>query len=428
MKEPNRTLAPKHGEPSRLVLDEPEVVVFDNGIKAYLIKTGEEKITRLDIVIKAGFAFQENKLVANSTAKLLKEGTKNFSSEQIARKFDKCGAHFETSVSKDSANLTLYSLTKHLEELLPIMGEMLTNAKFDEEELNIHIDRKRQEFLVNSEKVRYRAMLEFNQMVFGKNTAYGQILELDDFDKLNKKNLSDFYGSQYKPNNAYIILSGMVDDGLIKLANKYLGNEWHKVGINHRNIIFTENHIEKEKFIPKQGAMQSAIRIGRPIIGKIHPDYNKFILLNTVLGGYFGSRLMSNLREDKGYTYGINASVANYLHGAYFSISTEVNAESTRASLQEINGELNLLKEKRIGKDELQLVKNYIYGAFLRNFDGPFALADRFQSVNDFNLGFDFYRNSLDEIMSINASELQDTANQYLDEKEMITLVVGNTN
>lgn len=428
MNEPNRTKIPEHGKPGELVLNEPEVILLDNGIKTYMIKTGDEEITRIDIVVEAGTAFQKKRLVASSVGDLLKEGTENYSSEEIATRFDECGAYFETSTSKDSTILTLFTLSRHLPALLPMIGDMLTNAKFHAEELSIHIERKRQEYLVNSEKVKYMAMLEFNQLIFGENAAYGQILKHEDFDKVNHDDLVSFYHSRYNPDKAYIIISGLINDDILSLVNHNLGNGWRKGESSHQDIVFVGKHAEKQKFISKEGALQSAIRIGRPIVRKTHPDYNKFILLNTVLGGYFGSRLMSNLREDKGYTYGINSFLANYIHGGFFGIATEVNAKSTRLALNEIYHELKKIKEKKVGKQELQLVKNYIYGAFLRNFDGPFDLADRFQSIQGFGLQLDFYRKSLDEIMQITAGELQDTANQYLDEKDMVTLVVGNTN
>jgi predicted Zn-dependent peptidase len=162
------------------------------------------------------------------------------------------------------------------------------------------------------------------------------------------------------------------------------------------------------------------------MISKTHPDYNRFVLLNTILGGYFGSRLMSNLREDKGYTYGISSYISNYINGGFFSIATEVNANYTQAALDEIFLEINKLRTQAVGESELQLVKNYIYGTFLRNFDGPFALAERFRSARDFGLGFDYYKKSLDEILVVNPDDLIETAKKYLDPDYLIKLIVGS--
>jgi zinc protease len=422
----NRKATPAFGKPIQLLVKEPTFTLLNNGIETYCIDAGDEEVCRLDIIITAGSAYQNKSLVATSTGKLLKEGTEKLTSSAIAEKIDKRGAYLDVSVTKDTAVVTLYSLNKYLEELLPLLGDMLTNASFPDEELNIHIERRRQEFLTNYEKVKYRALLEFNKLVFGEQSAYGQHLRLEDFNFIERNDLLQFYRNNYIPESAYIIVSGKINDKLVGLIDKYVGNNWIAKGqTNPVKRNFAEPAVPEKKLFVKQGALQSAIRVGRPIISKTHPDYNAFILLNTILGGYFGSRLMSNLREDKGYTYGVSSFVANYINAGYFGISTEVNAKYTRAAVDEICIEMKKLREQKVGTEELQLVKNYIYGTFLRNFDGPFALAERFRSVKDFGLNFDFYKKSLDEILKINAEELIETANKYFNPDEMIQLVVG---
>ena len=426
---PDRKEIPKLGKPALLELKEPESIRLHNGVNAFVIDAGAEAVTRVDLVVQAGSVHQKKKLVANSVSHLLREGTKHFNSKQLAEKLDYYGAYFDVQAGKDTTTLTLFSLTKHLPELLPVMGEMLNEAVFPEEELNIHLERNRQEFLVNIEKVRYKASLEFNQLVFGKNTAYGQVLQLDDYERLNRDDLVDFYSTHFIPQKSYLILSGKVDDSVKKLADKYFGNGW-ATGSNlpGSDLNYATVDAGKEQFIEKKGSMQSAIRIGRQMVGKQHPDYNRFVLLNTILGGYFGSRLMSNLREDKGFTYGVSSFVANFLHNGYFSIATEVNAEHTEAALGEIYKEIKVLREKRLGEEELNLVKNYIYGTFLRNFDGPFALAERYKAVKDFGLGFAYYKKSLNEIMTIDSGQLMETANKYLQKEDLCQLVVGVMN
>lgn len=417
---------PPHGKTVLLSINDPVEITLDNGISAFLIEAGDEQVTRIDVIVKAGSAYQKKKLVASSAGRLLKEGTKNYSSSFIANQLDFYGSYLDTSVTKDSVSLTLYCVSKHLEKLLPIVSEMMKEALFEQSELDIHLGMQKQKFLVNREKVKYLAQLEFNRLVFGNNSAYGQVIEVEDFDKLKRDDLVNFYKNRYTAQNTYIIVSGSTNHKLPELLNNWFGNG---IGVSSHpagNIHHIGQNGTKEKFISKPGAMQSAIRIGRLMIGKVHPDYNRFLLLNTILGGYFGSRLMSNLREDKGFTYGISSFVLNFIHASAFSIATEVNANQTEAAIAEICKEMRLLREKKVGEKELKLVKNYIYGTFLRNFDGPFALSERFSSVKDFGLGFDFYRNSLKEILATTSHELQETANKYLNPHDMIRLVVGN--
>jgi predicted Zn-dependent peptidase len=422
----NRRLMPEHGKSVLLAIDDPVEIKLDNGMAAYLIEAGEEEVTRIDFIVKAGSAYQDKSLVAGNVCKLLKEGTKNYSSAQIANLFDYFGSYLSTSISKDKATITLYSLTKHLERLLPVVSDMLKEALFQTQEIDLHLHMQRQEFLVNREKVKYKAQFEFNRMVFGAGTAYGQIVELDDFDKVERDDLVRFFKTHYNVKNTYIVVSGKTNHKVPELLNKHFGSGLSQDVNKNDSIRFVGTNGIKEKFIEKPGAMQSAIRIGRPMINKTHPDYNRFILLNTILGGYFGSRLMSNLREDKGFTYGVSSFTLNFRHGAAFSIATQVNAKHTREAIDEICNEMKKLRQTKISSKEIKLVKNYIYGTFLRNFDGPFALSERFSSVKDFGLSFDYYRKSLEEILLITADDLIETANKYLNPDDMIKLVVGN--
>ena len=422
---PDRTRVPTNGKTIDLNLSDPESVRFDNGLEVFLIDEGDEEVTRIDVIFQAGSVYQNKRLIASGTGKLLKEGTQSYTSAEIAELFDYYGAYFDIHVTKDSSTLTLYTLTRHLDKLLPVISEMITEATFPEHELEIFLEQQKQEFLVNSEKVRYKAMLEFNKLVFGEGSAYGQVVELSDFDKLEQQDLTSFYRQRYTAENAYIIASGKADETVLNTLRQYLGNGlMHNPG-DQPPVNYVGKNGSKEKFVEKGGALQSAIRIGRMIMDKKHPDYNKFILLNTIFGGYFGSRLMSNLREDKGFTYGVNSYSHNYLKSSIFSINTEVNSSFTQAAIDEVFKEMELLRTELVSSEELDLVKNYIYGTFLRNFDGPFALADRFRAACDFGLGFEYYLRSLDVLMKITAEEILETAQKYFDPADMIKLVVG---
>jgi predicted Zn-dependent peptidase len=424
----DRKKIPVHGVPVQLSFNEPKKEMLDNGLEVHFINAGNENVLRIDIVINAGSVYQHKKLTATSVGKLIKEGVNGYNSSKIAAIIDYYGAYLDVSVTKDTSTITLYVLSKHLENLIPIVSMMLSESTFPQDELQIHIDRKRQEFLINCEKVRYKAMLEFNKLVFGENSAYGQVLDFDDFDLLERSDLVNFYQKNYHPENAYVVVSGRVTPKITKLLQKHLGEAWNPGKRDKINIPVNGISGIKDKYIEKPDALQSAIRIGRPIFSKKHPDYNKFLLLNTVLGGYFGSRLMSNLREDKGYTYGVHSSLTNYKHAGYFSVSTEVKTGATENAIVEIKYELHRLQTEMIQEEELERVQNYIYGTFLRTFDGPFALAERFKSAKDIGEGFSFYKKSLDEILQVTPATLLETAKSYLIPEEMITLVVGNLN
>ena len=422
----DRTKKPTNGNQIKLNIPEPDVVILDNGIKTYIINEGNIEYSKIDVVFKAGTAYQSKSLIAESAIQLLIDGTTSKTSEEIANVLDYSGALIDTNLTKDTASLTLYSLNKQLPNLLPLLYDIISNPEFSEDELENYTNRKRHQFLLNNDKVKYKAMLEFNQLVFGSETAYGKVKNLEDYNNIERDDLNQFHNMCFNTKDIYVVVSGKINKESITLINKYLGKlHLSDSQTNHQPIEFVQDVTPAERFIGKTNSLQSAIRVGQPIIGKNHPDHNSLIVYNTILGGYFGSRLMSNLRENKGYTYGINSYIMNYKYGSYWCISTEVNAKHTKSALKELQIEINKLRTKKVSNSELELVKNYLYGIYLRSFDGPMAKADRLRSAHDLNFNFHDYVNNLNEMMNQTPDQILVIANQYFDFDNMIKLVVG---
>jgi predicted Zn-dependent peptidase len=156
-----------------------------------------------------------------------------------------------------------------------------------------------------------------------------------------------------------------------------------------------------------------------------HPDFIPFTILNTVLGEYFGSRLMSNLREDKGYTYGVNSMVSEYQNIGYFLIATDVAAEHVDSALKEIRFEIEKLQTELIEQEELDLVKNYLLGQLLKSADGPYAMTDLYVHLQSFGLEVDYYNRYIHEINEITSEELQDCAKKYLNWDDLTIVTAG---
>jgi len=422
----DRKKTPENKKVAELLLNEPTKITLPNGMLMFLIESGLEDVVRIDIVVDAGSAFQEKPLSASFTNSLLKEGIKGMNAIQIAEMLDFHGAYLSTSISKDKATITLFSITKHLNKLLPLLKNIVAEATFPQNEFNVHRDRSRQEFLVNTQKAKQLANRNFNNLMFGSDSAYGRVAKEEDYNSIEKADLINFYKSFYQPKNSYLIVSGRPDTNSIKLIEKVFGNEWENNGLPLQTPTnFVSKQTNGNKIVTKDNFLQSAIRIGKTTLNKFDKDYSKLIITNTILGGYFGSRLMSNLREDKGMTYGVSSFISSFLHGSYFAIATEVNIAQTNAAVIEINKEIEKLQNNKIGQEELSLVKNYIYGNFLKNFDGPFALAEMFRSAHDFGLNFDFYNRNLKKMMDTTAEDILKTAQLNLSLDEMATLVVG---
>lgn len=398
---------------------------LSNNAELYILNGGSQDILKIELLFSAGSLFQEGPLIASTVNKIISEGTAKHSSSEIAGIIDYYGAFLQTDADKDFATVTLYVLNKHLKNVLPVFKEIITDAIFPEEELTTFIQNEKQKFLVENEKVNRIAGKHFNELLFGPSSPYGYNVKLEDYDKLDRKKLIDFHHKHYKANNCKIIVSGKADTTAIDLIVTYFGNDWASGEdiLSKKPVQVTTKN--RTNIVVKQDAVQSAIRIGRTMFNKTHPDYMGMQVLNTVLGGYFGSRLMSNIREEKGYTYGIGSGIVSMQHGGYFFISTEVGVDVCQKAIDEIYLELRRLREDLIPENELQLVRNYLMGVFLRSVDGPFALADRFKSIIEYNLGYEFYENYIHTVKNISSGTLRELASKYFKEEEMIELVVG---
>ena len=422
----NRNIQPDINLVDKIDFFEPEVVKLNNGIPVYLIDKGIQDIIKIEFLFNAGSWYQDKLLIAKFTNKMLKEGTESYTSEEIAEKIDYYGAHLETSADKDMAYISFYSLNKYLDNILPIIGEVIKCPVFPDNELEIYKQNRKQEFIISNKKVRYLARRKFNELIFSKNYPYGRLFDEDDFDRIKRDDLVSFYKDFYYPENCKIIIAGKIRKDMVNLLNRHFGGyNGSPQKINKKEIITIEPNINRRVHIKKDDAIQSAIRIGKVLFNKKHPDFLKLLVLNTVLGGYFGSRLMTNIREEKGYTYGIGSAVVSLHNSGYFFIASEIGAEVTQKAIDEIYLEIKVLKEKKIPGSELDIVRNYMLGSFLRSMDGAFALSENLKGNIEYGLDNSYYGNFIETIKNISAEELRNLAQKYLDENSLFEMKVG---
>jgi len=421
----NRKNAPSFKQVNNIHFLNPVKTNLSNSIPVNYLSGGSQEIVKIDFIFKAGVWNQTNPLVASTTSKLLKEGTKNYTAHEIAEGIDFYGAFLDTEASFDNSSITLYTLNKHLESVLPFVYEVITCPKFSTEEFNTFKKNAIEKFKVNLEKVSFVAQKEFRSKLFGKEHPYGSNPTLNDYNNLSLNEIKEFHKSNYQLNNCEVIISGKINQFVIPSLNKHFGS----IKIKQNNVIKTKNSsintTQKSTFIEKENALQSAIRIGRILPNKLHEDYFGLKVLNTILGGYFGSRLMSNIREDKGYTYGIGSGIISFKNGGYFVISTEVGSKVTKNALIEIYKEIELLRTEKVSEDELDLVKNYLLGKLLKSCDGPFSMAALFESVYFYNLDYSFYNDYIKTIKEITPETLLSLANKYFNKADLTEIVVG---
>jgi len=309
------------------------------------------------------------------------------------------------------------------------MEDMLSNSTFPEKEFEVYLSTRKQQYLVDQKKVQSLARKNFLSALYGTEHPYGKSADMEDFNRLKVEWLNEFYEQFYTLGNCQIIVSGKITSSVLNCIK----DTFEKMGqINSNSIKKTEFAIkpssEHHLFIEKADSVQSAVQIGRPMFNRKHSDFHKFRILNTVLGGYFGSRLMSNIREEKGYTYGITSGLTTFMDTGHLSIATQTGVEFTKPLIREVYNEMERLCSELIPEDELETVKSYMLGEHIRMFDGGFALTDTFISLLANNLDYSFYEKNVGIIKSTTAGELQALAIKYFDLEGFYEVIAGGKN
>ena len=399
---------------------------LDNGIPVYALSAGFQDLVKVEFLFFNNSFDVNHPLLHSATNRMLAEGTSKFTGQQLADKIDYYGAFYETDENSDFSSVMLYSLNKHLESTLPFVSDIIHDPVFPVMELETYIRNSKQRLTVDNEKVSSVARRKFSEVIFGSNHSYGYYVQVEDYEKLRTENLKEYYKSKYNIENCTIIVSGLIKEDTINLINKFFGKPLNPNGSIKKVVpkIFS-GLLEKKHFIEKEGAVQTALRIGKTFFNRTHKDYPGMAVVNTLLGGYFGSRLMSNIREDKGYTYGIGSAIVSMKQEGYFFISTEVGAEVTNSAIEEIYKEIELLKDETVDSEELEMARNYMLGTFLKGMDGAFQLAERFKSIYLSGLDYTYYDNYLHKVRNIQADELMELARKYFVIADFHEVVVG---
>ena len=395
-------------------------------IKIYFINSVDQEVCKAELIFDAGYKYQSKAIQAAAANQLLIEGSANQSSAQIAEFIDQKGAFLDTSLHADYASVQLHCLNKHFAELFEYLLNLIEEASFPLSEFEDFIQLKKQKFAVNQEKVSFQAKNHFLDVLLGEQHPYNNGIKLEQFEVLKHEDVIDFYQNYYFQKPFTLLLSGKIEDSLLQTVEKLLvGRSWST--LQSHTAISIQTKRQPHLFIEKASASQSAIRFGKQMPAKSHPDFPLIYLANLILGGYFGSRLMSNLREDKGYTYGIGSGLVSMQEVNYWFLSTEVAAEVTPLALVEIEKELGKLSKELISEEELNLVKQYFQGSLLRNFDGAFAAMDRFKSLYVLGLDYEYYHQMLSKMKNAQASDLISIFKKYYTFEDMSQIVVGKT-
>ncbi len=421
----DRTISPDFQTIKAINFPPVKATNLSNGIPLYVINVGEQPAIKIEFSFEAGNWQETQNGVSLFTAKMITEGTSQYSSAQISEYFDKFGSFTESGHGLDRANFILYGLKKHLPSLLPMVQELLQDSVFPEKELDSLKNIQLNSLQVNSEKTSFIANKTFRKTIFGDVHPYGNSLDENAIESINQDILLNFYRNYWQGKPFKIYLSGNISDIEIGLIEQYFGGLKIGQAAEKKLSVSSIPTIIENIVIEKEGAIQSSIRMGKHLMTRKHPDYFPMLLLNEILGGYFGSRLMKNIREEKGLTYGISSNLALFTQAGYFVIGTDVKREFTQQTIDEINKEIRILQTELVSENELETVKNYMVGSFAGSLNTPFDIADRYKVIFSDNLPLDFYQNYISNIQQISAIQLLETANKYLALDSLTEIVVG---
>ncbi|OYD44605.1 peptidase M16 [Sphingobacterium cellulitidis] len=421
----NRSFAPSINGIGDITLEKPEEIIFSNGLKVFVFHAPDQELVKAEFVFNNLFEGFENPVRNTALSSMLKEGTTTYTSAQIAEKIDFFGAYLVPEFSFDHNALTLYALNKHIDAVLPIVNDILNHSIIPEQELETYIRNNSQSLQISLEKTDFIARRKFYDSLFG-STRYGQSVTDELLKGLERDDLLRLYRQQIQPKNATLFLSGNISKEVLFSFRNYFEEQWKgEVAIQSVPYIQKLNLETDLVKIDKAGALQSSIRLGKVGIKRSHADYPALQFVNTLFGGFFGSRLMSNIREDKGYTYSIGSLVANLNHAGFISVVTDVGSEYTEDTLKQIELESRRLQEEKVSEEELELVKNYMLGSMLGSLESIFSHVDKYKSVYYSGLDLDYYTYYSNVVRQINPDQVQDIAQKYLGVDDMVKVVVG---
>lgn len=421
----NRKKAPEFHQITHIDIPKITNGTLNNGICYNILAGGTQEIVYVELEFNAGTTYSNQALIASTTNIMLVEGTRNHTAQQIADTFDFYGASLRTDNNFDYAIVGLFCLNKYLDILLPLFCEIIEESIFPESELKTIIADKKHQYAVNQEKTEVLANNALYKQIFGEH-PYARRAELADYDKVTSKTLIDFHKKHYSASNCRLLIAGFVTDNAMKTVEANIGklSIGEKVSLAPKAI----THIVDTKplIIKKSYAVQSSLRMGLRTIKMDHPDFHKLSMLVTILGGYFGSRLMSNIREEKGYTYGIYSHLSSLSQSCLLRIAGDIKSGYSQKAAEEVRHEMQRLKDEPISQNELELVRNYAMGELLQLFDGPFNCTEAVAKTIDMGIGIKYFEDEQKTILDTTATDLQEIANKYFDLDQLSTVIAGN--
>ena len=386
------------------------------GGRLHVLPSTSTELVRLDLLHEAGSAYQPQMLCSAAANRLFTLASDTMDSCEVAEFMDYRGIIVEHNPDTFTCTTTFYLLRRYLDELLPVVKGLLERPAFPQDDFEVFRNKRRQELQALQLKSGEVARRLFYQTLFGQDHPLGRYAAPEDADRLDRDTVLRYYQERYTTMD--MVLSGNIDQEAIEMVSSLSSS----TSLTSSTRTTSLSSLAQ----PVSGAVQTTLRVGRILpLAWDSMDYARFMLLTTLLGGYFGSRLMSNLREDKGFTYGIHARTQIYRGVIVFYINTDVAAGTADAAEEEIRHELRRLCEEAVGEEELLMVKNVLVGDFIRSVDGIFERAERLCSMLATDVNETFTDNLRQALQETTPSQLQELAQRMLRPDAMLFCRAG---
>lgn len=401
-----------------------EKINLESGIPCFGFNGVPYDIINIDLVFNAGRWTEKQPLASSFLSKTFKAGTTNKNAEQIAESIDFLGGTIRINQGYNSFTISLYCITKNLEDMLKILQELIVEANFPEHKVSFNKEKTITGLKINRQKAEFQADEAFKKMIYGDSHPYGYSMTEQRIKDVSRDSILAYFKENLIPKNLSIYVSGKYDNTTIGIINKYINNTIFPNTIVGNFDYKAESSKEMKQHIKLPKIEQASLIIGKQIDQPTTSGFYDFAVLNTILGGYFGSRLMKNIREDKGYTYGISSEIINFKHSSVWTISTEVGLDYVKPCIEEIYKEIQLLKTKKVGYQELDRVRNYMMGKMLRYFDGPFNTKNAYMTFWNTNRDIEHVTYIINSIKNVTSKRLQELANTHFDEESFYEVLV----
>lgn len=421
----DRTQQPPVTPFGALTMPQPLIQRLDNGIELYIVDKGDQEVCRFDILFDGGRYAGKLPAIADMTGPMLRKGIPGMDAEAIAEHLDYYGAWMQTGTTQHYSAISLFSLNRNLDKVLPVIAQMITEPSMPQKSFDVLKQQRIQQLEINRQKVSFLAAEAFNSLIFGASHPYARTTSAQDLQAVTLDDLRQYHLDYYRNTGIRILLSGRITNEVLDLVHEHF-DTLTPAATTPAVVAPIAPEALHTSITHRPAALQSGLRMGLPVIGANHPDYPLLTMLNLVLGGYFGSRLMTNIREEKGYTYGISSHIVSMRDGAYFTIVTETGTEYTRALIDEVRNEMLTLCNTPVPHDELETARNYLQGRRARALDSPFSMSDYFVSSIISGTPLDYFNIEDEIIRTATADDLMRVARTHLHPDNLYIALAGD--